>query len=477
MLLNTFVFSLFILFAACTTMTSHEGSHELRKGIFYVPKTEKPFTGIYHRYQFTAIDEKKPQQDTIYKDGLKNGIQITWYANGGKRSEISYLKGKRGGQSMTWYPSGSIQRLEVVERGRLTERSGWYENGETKTSYDAKNNTTTHWYLTGEKQSEWKTNKEGVFTQQNTVWHRNGLKAYFVNYDASGKQGLAIQWDEEGNKIEESYYVKGLPHGLSTHWYANGQKKDNNHYLNGTKISEKSWYPNGAIQSRALVEDGQFTVFSRWYETGEKEVEFDVSGQKSISWYKNTAKKSESHYKATRLHGLYTTWDKEGNKIEELTFSNGIEHGKITAWYGNGQKRFQAKYQGGKLNGLLEQWYKDGKRKEHSYCRRGLKKAERTWYPKAKKSVFQVASGEAINGLKMSQGEFTEFLRWYETGEKEYSYDVSNKMLTRWFKNGTIQSVLHNKGTEMHDLFAKCNDSIKREEVIIYSDNQYSTLY
>jgi antitoxin component YwqK of YwqJK toxin-antitoxin module len=51
--------------------------------------------------------------------------------------------------------------------------------------------------------------------------------------------------------------------------------------------------------------------------------------------------------------GKWTTWYKNGQKNEEITFKNGKEDGVHTVWLENGQKRSYGTYKDGKKDGVF----------------------------------------------------------------------------------------------------------------------------
>jgi hypothetical protein len=46
---------------------------------------------------------------------------------------------------------------------------------------------------------------------------------------------------------------------------------------------------------------------------------------KHVVYYDNGQKKYESHYKNGKLDGLRTQWDKNGKKVREIQYKDGVE--------------------------------------------------------------------------------------------------------------------------------------------------------
>ena len=63
-----------------------------------------------------------------------------------------------------------------------------------------------------------------------------------------------------------------------------------------------------------LVEDGEIALFEGQPFTGV-----------GVDYYDNGKKKSKTHYKGGKDHGLWTKWDKDGKKTYQKNFIDGEE--------------------------------------------------------------------------------------------------------------------------------------------------------
>ena len=115
---------------------------QLRKGLFYLPNTEKPYSGenicVYlSNGQYYSQGEikkglrqnswnfwyengmKKEKGD--YKEGMKEGIWTSWHDNGQKRNEGSYINNWKEGIWTSWHENGQIEKEENYMYGELTD--------------------------------------------------------------------------------------------------------------------------------------------------------------------------------------------------------------------------------------------------------------------------------------------------------------------------------------------------------------------
>jgi hypothetical protein len=73
-----------------------------------------------------------------------------------------------------------------------------------------------------------------------------------------------------------------------------------------------------------------------------------VSHGPYLSLHATGKKAVEGQYENGKRQGLWTTWDENGQKVEEVTFVDGQYHGARTQWV-NGVKTVEEHYSMGKL--------------------------------------------------------------------------------------------------------------------------------
>lgn len=125
------------------------------------PRTKTPYTG------WAKIMNSKRQAESLehYKDGKQHGLEIMWYENGQKYSEINHKDGTKHGLQTYWHENGQKQKEITLKDG-------------------GKHSTEIRWKKNGQKQVE--------------ITRKNGKK-----------HGLETWWDEEGNIIQQKRYENG----------------------------------------------------------------------------------------------------------------------------------------------------------------------------------------------------------------------------------------------------------------------------
>lgn len=90
----------------------------------------------------------------------------------------------------------------------------------------------------------------------------------------------------------------------------------------------------------------------------EKETGHECVGEKTF--YPNGKVQSEGKYKNGLMEGRWTFYYENGLKWSEGNFVKGKEHGLYTTWFENGNKRYQGKFKNGSRTGEWQFWDENG---------------------------------------------------------------------------------------------------------------------
>lgn len=136
------------------TLNENFSNGQLHGQVFYygqysqTPMSETNFAngkknGLFRQY----YDNAKIQEDTYYKDDLKNGTS-RWYNKGGKLiAEYNYVDGNFEGVQKTFYENDTVQNLSTYKNNQLSgDYKEYYRNGNLKLSGK---------YVDGLKEGSW----------------------------------------------------------------------------------------------------------------------------------------------------------------------------------------------------------------------------------------------------------------------------------------------------------------------------------
>ncbi len=239
------------------------------------------------------------------KKGKKDGVCRNFDTDGKKRAIYVYNNGVK--QSETRWDEHGDKIKEILYHDSRSVTTGkikcvwdkfdncWYQHVTPKHEINYKNSQKhgkeTTYYTSGvvEFVTEWQ-NGEQIGLHQG--WDENGKSTYQSHYEKGKLNGLYISWDKEGNKELECFYVNDKKHGIEIK------------YILGNKVEETVYfgdYPASKWKYNDKIEPIEETC----YYTGSNKKKF-VKGLKD-----------------GKLHGLCSSWDKNGNLIFEYIFDNG----------------------------------------------------------------------------------------------------------------------------------------------------------
>ena len=184
-----------------------------------------------------------------------------------------------------------------------------------------------------------------------------------------------------GQKIDVSFRTLDINHGL--YFVPNTMKP-----FSGN-AGEK--FPEGKKKMIIPIKDGKINgTIKGWAKNGQKIFEGKytngVSNGTEIQWYASGQKKLEVQYTNGEAHGVCTEWFKTKAKKSEGYFNHGKEEGDHFWWYSNGAKDQVIPYKNGKANGTVKHWTQKGQLKLQSNYKDGLQHGSSTeWHTNGQK--------------------------------------------------------------------------------------------
>jgi hypothetical protein len=142
-----------------------------------------------------------------------SGTWVTWYVNGQKSHEITYLDGTYEGVFLSYHDNGerSVEQHYVAGRASGTD-TGWYPSGRKKYAglyVDGKRQGTwEHWYEDGQPKMREELDA-GQRTGTWSMWFPNGQLQYEAHYQQGAKHGTDRAWDEAGTLLWSREYLEG----------------------------------------------------------------------------------------------------------------------------------------------------------------------------------------------------------------------------------------------------------------------------
>jgi antitoxin component YwqK of YwqJK toxin-antitoxin module len=164
-----------------------EDKFEVKARKLHVIGEEKPYTGIKTGNPY--LDGGGEAHFNIV-DGLHEGPQRLWHANGALAIEYHCVHGKTHGFYRTWWPNGNLEREETYVNGEMTGPvRSWYDNGQLKSVMTVKNEIPVGYFVD---------------------FHENGRAALSGSFRDGKHDGLWVEWDTDGKEISRKYHSAAL---------------------------------------------------------------------------------------------------------------------------------------------------------------------------------------------------------------------------------------------------------------------------
>ncbi len=127
----------------------------------------------------------------------------------------------------------------------------------------------------------------------------------------------------------------------------------------------KSTFANGRTEFLGCFKEGKANgIAVMWSSEGQILEQVYCSGGIQIGlatlWHESGAKKAEGRYKNDKRSGIWVKWYPSGQKWRQVHYKEGERDGSITYWHDNGQKWIEGQYRGGKMWGPWRSYHSNG---------------------------------------------------------------------------------------------------------------------
>jgi antitoxin component YwqK of YwqJK toxin-antitoxin module len=270
----------------------------------------------------------------IYNDqGKLEGDQKTFYPDGVTQTLAAYKNGELHGMKALWDPQGN-----------LIEES-WYEGGKLHGRYFEKTRDGKEIVF------HYKDNrKEGVheiyYPARDAATKVKALQANFV---ADRVEGEVLEFNEAGQKISTTFYIKGLKEGIAEIVNPQGQLVMSFAFQKDKKSGPAiHYFPNGKIAKEVFFID-------------------DVKDGEEKSYFENGKLASLTQFQAGKEEGISRNWNKDGVLVFEGEYRAGLRHGKFNKYYDDGSPRLLQQFVDDQLDGSKKSYDELGRVTETKY--------------------------------------------------------------------------------------------------------------
>ena len=302
-----------------------------------------------------SVFEHTKSELITFKDNNKNGLYEKY-----EKSKIietgNYSNNQKNGEWKTYDSYGKLTKLETYIENKKNGKFQEFQNDKLVTEGNYKDNL---------KEGEWK------------FYDYYGKLSVLENYKQDKLEGLSKKYSGD-IIIEEGQYVGGLMNGEWVFRYDNGNLKGKGKYINGDggdlsselKIPKKgrdglwiNYHENGNKSQGSTYKNGVLSGKSlTYYQNGNlytSGVYVDGNIEGDYSWFYDNGKLDcISVFKSGKENGSYKSYYESGKIKQESTKLNGEYSGLSKTYYENGNLKTIGTYVNGKIDGNYK-WYRE----------------------------------------------------------------------------------------------------------------------
>lgn len=413
-------------------------------------------------------------------NGKSEGKHKYLNENGNLAGELNFKNNELDGYQKYFDEKGTLIEEKSFKNGKVDgTRTAYYSNGlkSVVENYvdDVLNGLGTSYYVNGGKQCEVNF-VQGERDGKLVCLYPNGSIKSESNYVKGKLNGPYLSYNQVGDITETYTCVNDLINGKYLEYYDGKLIKSETEYVNG-KIKDfyKTYYSNGTLEKESTYEAGKIKKSVSYFPNGKKSSESFYNDNEELETYNyfdsNGNKYFEEKYKSGELKSAvqyaknnpkpieislsskpFIMKDFDGNPLATGNFEKGKKSGEWNHHFISGKKRLQEFYTLGYQNGLSQDYNKNGSI-----------------------SAIKNYSNDTLNGL----------YEVYENGklDRNYSYEKGrqNGPYKTFYTDGSLKSegFLVNGGTNFEKLSYWQNGTISKreryiEDVLTFSENYNS---
>ncbi|GEM_PF-5696610 len=219
--------------------------------------------GVYTRFDYEGVKIESGK----YSSGIKIGKWANFYSKGKPKSIARYdKKGRPDGKFCNWKSDGSVIGCFRMTKGNGTFLEYSY-NGIISHQYTMKNGQKdgkeSHYGYDGNLVSEveWKEGQQhGLYIQ----WDHDGRVVSELEYRHNELHGRYFQryWSGERSTTTQGQYCRNRQCGVWEYAMEDGRYREERYSSTGIRISEKSYSPDGELESEWPSKNGNSTYES-----------------------------------------------------------------------------------------------------------------------------------------------------------------------------------------------------------------------
>lgn len=313
-----------------------------------------PF-GADHRKNGTALnyyDNGMPLRSQEWKNGVEEGLFLSWHRNGALKDSIGVVGGKGNGLFAQYASSGALDMRKTLDHGDITGPA-------------------TVFHACGTPSAAVKLIKDKIDGEG--TWHYpDGRISFTGTYKEGLRNGTCVSYYANGNKESSYTYVNDLHEGVCTDWYSNGAKKSEGTYHAGKPTGQRTtWYITGGVDTEQTFDDQGREQLHKGY-TEEGQLFTEMGSARGLlmryRYYDRTGKVLGEGKRAKGRFQLEGFTPDGAKRMRGSYLDEGAKEGAWTWWYPDGTVRSEENLKNGIADGTQREYNTNGKlRTQYDY--------------------------------------------------------------------------------------------------------------
>lgn len=395
---------------------------------------------------FSKYYTSRGREEEFYINDTINGLHSYYDTNGVIIKTIPFIKGEKHGMAKEYNKSGEIVYIRIYRRDILVSKEAINRRDKFE-----------------KKQDIWKE----FYASDKLYWE--------VTYKDSLKNGYYKEYDTLGNIIKIEKYNMGVLEKdapelakveVYTEYFSNGKPRLRVGYKNGKPEGICREYDSvtGKVTRGTLFKDGEVIGGGI----------IDDNGYFQDDWkeyYANGTLRCEGKYRKGKRSGIWKYYYADGSVEQEGEYVNGKYEGRWIWYYPDGNIKIQQEYYKGLPDGQMEEFNEKGERIAFGKYIEGLEDGEWEYINESERLQGKYRSGEKSGVWKSywsTKGKNLSFRGSYIDGQPNGTHFY-------YWENGKLREEAHysmgrmvgtlSKYDEMGNLIVKVAYNSKEEEV------------
>ncbi|WP_460220525.1 hypothetical protein [Psychroserpens sp. MEBiC05023] len=385
--------------------------------------------GSYHGEYRTYHSNGNIYEEGHYDKGLLEGIVKRFYRDGTLESKFKYSKGKLDGLYVSYDYDGLLFNEFNYKNGEMVSYKFFDKKGNI---IEENSREDDNFYYKGFSPNGILVS-EGLFDNSGgkkgtwKFYSNNGIKIEEGNYIDDKADGAHVTFYKNGQTESTNTYREDLLNGYYENYYKNSQLKSHGYYKNDLAIGEwRYYYIDGTLQQLSYFHDGKLHG---------DQVSYDGKGKLSNIYSYNYGEILSE-----------TRFDINGKQFEVIMFESEKKPYKIMYRHFNKKLDIDVDYVNAVMHGKYLEYYFEGNLAVKGTYLNGLEHGEWIWF-------FE--NGEIKSKRNYNLGELDgEAIDYYENKqmENQFYYDLGKPSgkWTSYHDNGHLDTVTEYNFGENH---------------------------